>query len=558
MNSIKKISKNIFDIHLIKRFILILVIYKFFKYLFYFFYNPSYYFNKLNQLFDISEKKYFSDYFPFEGPSYLFNFITSIYVIIGIVCLCIFIFLLKKYTNISFSPLLSWHTLKSDNKYIYYFLNIISGVILWKLLSFEYNFYYDSAFIVDRLIYIVLWGVSLRVPLFLIIFTFLTLVNLAQVHIPGLYNFGMVDSLIFWEILVLWSSFQIATCFIKIRSYLYLLILMSLHLSYYFYAGIAKLAISPNGYEYFLTDFKIMFKQALIYGNKFMELAYSFFNRIEPILPFSIVVLELSALIVLFSKRLTYSLLSLFSLMHILIFLICRMIFWKWILVNISLCALIYKLKKTDLDALYKKSSIATCIVLILFAPLTYKPIWLGWYQTNIINAKTVEVTNNNGEVFEVSLRDFGIHSIYTTFFIQHLYFLDDKPPPKFSVGEYKEYIDLTSMSLEQYKSYREQEKWLDADSAINLEKKEILEDFFKQYFHNKNNYAGRKKFFMPIWGHIYQDYDQLKDKYRKSLSEIEVVKNVKIRYREFFINIKNTDFTMIEDKYILDVNIPI
>ena len=84
-------------------------------------------------------------------------------------------------------------------------------------------------FIIDRLIYIVLWIISLRVPLFLILFTFLTLVSLAQVHIPGIYSFGMTDSLIFWEILILGSSFQIATCFMKIRSYLYLLLLISLH-----------------------------------------------------------------------------------------------------------------------------------------------------------------------------------------------------------------------------------------------------------------------------------------------------------------------------------------
>ena len=89
----------------------------------------------------------------------------------------------------------------------------------------------------------------------------------------------------------------------KIRSYLYLLLLISLHFSFYFYAGVAKLSLSPNGFEYFLMDYNILFKQALIYGNKFMELTYSFFNRIEPILPFSVVVLELSALIVLSIKE---------------------------------------------------------------------------------------------------------------------------------------------------------------------------------------------------------------------------------------------------------------
>ena len=112
-----------------------------------------------------------------------------------------FLYSLEKYTNIYLSPLVSWSELKTDNKYIYYFLNIISGFILWKVLSFEYNFYYDSAFIIDRLIYIVLWIISLRVLLFLILFTFLTLVSLAQVHIPGIYSFGMTDSLIFGKFL---------------------------------------------------------------------------------------------------------------------------------------------------------------------------------------------------------------------------------------------------------------------------------------------------------------------------------------------------------------------
>ena len=38
-------------------------------------------------------------------------------------------------------------------------------------------------------------------------------------------------------------------------------------------------------------------------------------------------------------------------------------------------------------------------------------------------------------------------------------------------------------MSLDQYKSFREQEKWLETDSVLNLEKEKILEEFFKQYF---------------------------------------------------------------------------
>ena len=112
-------------------------------------------------------------------------------------------------------------------------------------------------------------------------------------------------------------------------------------------------------------------------------------------------------------------------------------------------------------------------------------------------------------------------------------------------------------MSLDQYKSFREQEKWLETDSVLNLEKRKILEEFFKQYFHNMNSYTGRNRFFVPFLGHVYQDYGKLKDKHRKSLSEILMVKNFKIRYREFFMNMNNTDFTIIEDKYILDVNIP-
>ena len=114
----------------------------------------------------------------------------------------------------------------------------------------------------DRLIYIVLWIISLRVPLFLILFTFLTLVSLAQVHIPGIYSFGMTDSLIFWGTFEF--KFSDSNMLYENEYYLYLLLLISLHFSFYFYAGVAKLSLSPNGFEYFLMDYNILFKQALI------------------------------------------------------------------------------------------------------------------------------------------------------------------------------------------------------------------------------------------------------------------------------------------------------
>ena len=193
---------------------------------------------------------------------------------------------------------------------------------------------------------------------------------------------------------------------------------------------------------------------------------------------------------------------------------------------------------------------------MILIAPITYKPELLGWYQTNIASVKTIEVTNSRGEVYQIDLKDFGAHSMFTTFFGQKLEYLLSSPPVKTYTTSYDEYLYINSMSITELKNLVSKSSYTNEELQTNNFKRKMLAEFFVRYFHNRNNFEGSMTSFLPIIGHIYQDYTNLSDKNQASLSDVGTVKNVKIRYREYQLSMVSYDYHLLRDIYIFSIDI--
>ncbi len=109
------------------------------------------------------------------------------------------------------------------------------------------------------------------------------------------------------------------------------------------------------------------------------ENALDVVTALQPVLMVSVLLLELAACVVGVHRRVA-TLLSLgWVLMHLSIFAMTGIFFWKWIAVNI---AFVVWLRRADLGPLEQR--LPAVLVLVLAAPLWCQPPILAWYNTRV------------------------------------------------------------------------------------------------------------------------------------------------------------------------------
>ena len=135
----------------------------------------------------------------------------------------------------------SWDTFEFQ-KEIKTFICCICLFLAWNSIFYEYNFFFDEAHYLDRLlIFLCLFGVW-KSPIFLPLFLGLVLTSLAQFSYP----LG-IDKKIIYEILILFLAVCIVKPFFKKDTTIaFFVIMFALIAANYFTPALSKIAISPN------------------------------------------------------------------------------------------------------------------------------------------------------------------------------------------------------------------------------------------------------------------------------------------------------------------------
>ncbi|TCR66932.1 hypothetical protein [Rhizobium sp. BK376] len=188
-------------------------------------------------------------------------------------------------------------------------------------------------------------------------------------------------------------------------------VVAAVHLSNYFYSGVGKLFL-PNGglltwvlenKTYFLSlhasDIGFITIQNMLKGlGIHFEITRLLMLLNEPI-NIAVLVGQLLALVCLLSMKRAAKLTVFFDIMHVGIFVLTGIFFWKWIILNAAFVFSFTLLAKRN--AVDFSTRFYGCVVVVA-APLAFHVVTLAWYDTGALNESQFEAVTMDGRILPV------------------------------------------------------------------------------------------------------------------------------------------------------------
>ena len=512
-----------------------------------------------------------------NSPSLIIAGLNSISLILFTIF--ILVLLLPRY------KLFEWNNF--DNINIKYFIFILCFAIFWEASFLEMNYYYNYDFTIDKILLVISAFLILKNGIFAFIFLLFSLLMFYSTQFPlgSMVWTGIRPA---YEILMLFIVFMIVKRFRGVHTNIFILLAITLHAANYFIPGIAKIEISPNGWEWtFKNELNNLFISSYVNGwigflsEELIISIAQVLDKTEVLVTVGTMIIQLGALFLLYTKRISIVFFIGFELLHLGIFFASGIFFWAWIIVNLGFIYLVKKLPKESLEFLYSKQTFGVFIAVVLLSPLVYKPIALGWWDARVNTIYDFYATTENDEKIRLNRNDF---SPYDTIFTQNrLYYLSDEKVATNTYGVIQRdemlYGNLFSTLInyvakpilgrepsqyknDSYELYLKLEEARNIDDVKNItqqyginyfdeEKKENLREFVKTYFENYNKVEQKHSWYHKL-GAPYHIYDLS----AKRLKGWERIKKVEVYKTNTWWNKKEGKIVRFGEEKVMEVEI--
>lgn len=427
----------------------------------------------------------FLNHVPYHSFSILFSSLLHPYFLLGLLVL--------------YFPLVFWQKPFLSKVFVYQnserLLVFGSAFLLtWELVTYNYNYYLDSAFYFDRLVLILLTFGLLRFPLLAPLYIAFAFVYRSQFNYP-VAGFELYDKRLLFDILLMFVSFRYIKCFVRDFKLSFVWLVLCIVASNYFYTGLAKIIMSPHGYEW-LTQNNLadLFLNVHLRGwmanvnEATITSIWIFLNDWHIPLQILVLITELSALFLLRSKKLSILILSASFLMHLCVFCCGSMLFWKWMAMDAILIYLISK-NKIVVEELKYKTLFVSSVLIIVFAFIWLRPFMIGWFDTPANQYFTYEVEDSKGITYQLPKNE--MNPYHQWFQYDHFTFLV-KPPsiPLSGFGYTYNYKLFTRLKRDSLFSPKQVSDEYGVDQYDSL-KAEAYSEFISTYFKNRNKRLG-------------------------------------------------------------------
>jgi hypothetical protein len=193
-------------------------------------------------------------------------------------------------------------------------------------------------------------------------------------------------------------------------------------------------------------------------------------------------VIEIGAICIFFHKRVTITLLLAFVGLHIGIFAASGIFFWKWIVVNVTVLFVLWRLTTEQKQQLYSWTARFTSVLLIILAPYFFSPLVLAWWDTRYSTRFEIEAIGESGQIYP--LRRHAMAPYDLTFSQNDFFYLSPQPVV---TGVYGSTMDFAlATELKYGKSIAElQEKF--GKMRYNADMASRFDDFLQTYFRHLN-----------------------------------------------------------------------
>ena len=305
-------------------------------------------------------------------------------------------------------PFVWWRRLRwselSESWHLRGYVVAIAAILAWAYACMPYNPYYGQMHLLDRLLLLAGVGLIAWHPAFVAAFYVVLTLFIRQVDFP-LLGYSFTDKQPVIDMLVLVVAFCVVRVVApRMTQAKYFLFAVALMGSWYFTAGFEKIklgwplaeelhhlvrAAADNGAHFLLRQ-------------SWIDPVVEFTRRANPVLIVFTLAVELGALVALWRRWLTVALLFGLVGMHVGIAAVSGIWFWKWIVVDLLLVAVLLTLPVERVREIYNRRIFVASVVLILFGGLVFRPMTLAWFDTPLSTLFRIEAVREDGTVTEV------------------------------------------------------------------------------------------------------------------------------------------------------------
>lgn len=182
---------------------------------------------------------------------------------------------------------------------------------------------------------------------------------------------------------------------------------VAVHFSNYFYSGMQKIFIANNPFSWALENPTYYLALAAehagalpitILGDDATQLIIQSFRMF--LIPLNILTFctQLMAIFAIIRIRAAIILTAFFDLMHLAIFILSGIFFYKWICLNLLIVIALTKIKDKKIDLNIK----LWLMSVVVAAPTIFFVAFLGWYDTPSFNDEYIEAVTETGETYRV------------------------------------------------------------------------------------------------------------------------------------------------------------
>jgi len=366
-------------------------------------------------------------------------------------------------------------------------------IITWELITYDYNYYLDSAFYFDRFVLLALCLALFRFPVLTPLFIAFALVYRAQFNYP-VTGFPLLDIRILYDILIMYSVHHYMRLFVREFAAPVLYFILCITAGYYLYSGLDKLFISPHGYEWlFYNDPADLYNNVCLRG----WLACSsetvtgglraIIMRYGELFQWIVFFLEVGVVIVFRKRRAAIVWLIALMVMHAGIFLFGSMLFWKLMLVD-AVLLLILIFRKEYFGELYKtKPMFIFSLLVVICSGAWLNPVTIGWHDTPFTQYYSYEVQDQQGEWHPLNKNT--MNPFHQWFQYDQFAFLVQDTVLEVSGFGYTYDYELAKELRQPTFDYSD---LLVRKGAVKYDEETAgrFDDFIRTYFHNRNESA--------------------------------------------------------------------
>ncbi len=420
---------------------------------------------------------------PYHSPVMLVGALSHPIYVLGFVVLCVPLFFFYRRNG--------WTTI-NHHRYLRIFIMVVALVLVWDLTTYQLNYYVNEAHYFDRLLLLAFFVLLWWHPAFIAPFLFMAYLLWSQFAYPLPFGVTTVDKSLLFDLLVLFYVFVVVRIIFNIKTMHLVALLVCLVASNYFIPGVGKLLVSPHGYEWvFAQELETMVVNAQLKGwllswdQSTIDGLVQLVRQWRVPMLVGLMLVELGSVFIFYRRRVALYLLLGYVLLHVGIYTLSGIFFWKWMAVDLLLLWLIYKLPTALISELFSKRQWLISLCIILFSWLYFHPHRLSWFGTRMQYIMEYTVEGESGQWYTMERNNMAPFDML--FQTEKLHFLFDAPLLKISglayTFNYQLVQELEQIDATQALAY---EKKVGVNRAIP-EKEAAFVQFLQTYFQHRN-----------------------------------------------------------------------